>query len=529
MSRKVLSFVLLTNVVLPGAEPLRPTIQKLVTFHRLEDPGVPASLRHAGTSTPSSDITTISTSPDGTVWLGTHSGMISWNRAAGPRDRVQYYAGRRYLPDDEVVGIEAGSGEVWVRTKTGVSRIELKPMTLAQKAAYFEERIRKRHDRHGMVADSNFRVAGDPASNQTVSSDNDGLWTAMYGVAKCYEYAVTKSPEALERARRAVEAVLYLEEITGRPGFPARSYITANEVKPRDGVWYKTADGSKEWKADTSSDEIVGHFYLFAVAHDLLPEAALRERIAATARRIMDHILEHGYYLVDVTGKPTRWGRWTREYFETPDGKPDSPLNALELLSFLKTTHHITGDSKYQREYVKVADDLKYAEQTTKYLELREELNYSDEELAMLSFYPLFLYEKDERYLTPYRRALDQWWENCRRELNPLWTFIYLTGKPDAAVDVEGAVWTLYRTPMDLIKWTVKNSGRADVELAQEKDRQQRQESKNLLPPDERPVMKWNSNPFRVDGGCGGCGEDDGAFFLLPYWMGRHHRYLAGE
>jgi hypothetical protein len=50
-----------------------------------------------------------------------------------------------------------------------------------------------------------------------------------------------------------------------------------------------------------------------------------------------------------------------------------------------------------------------------------------------------------------------------------------------------------------------------------------------LLPPDERPVMKWNSNPFDIDGGSDGRGEDDGAAFLLPYWMGRYHGMLLGE
>jgi hypothetical protein len=34
--------------------------------------------------------------------------------------------------------------------------------------------------------------------------------------------------------------------------------------------------------------------------------------------------------------------------------------------------------------------------------------------------------------------------------------------------------------------------------------------------------MKWNGNPFRIDGGNLGRTEDDGAFFLLPYWMGRY-------
>jgi len=47
-----------------------------------------------------------------------------------------------------------------------------------------------------------------------------------------------------------------------------------------------------------------------------------------------------------------------------------------------------------------------------------------------------------------------------------------------------------------------------------------------VLSPDERPVAKWNSNPYRPDGGSGGAGEDDGAYFLLPYWMGRFHGWV---
>ena len=50
----------------------------------------------------------------------------------------------------------------------------------------------------------------------------------------------------------------------------------------------------------------------------------------------------------------------------------------------------------------------------------------------------------------------------------------------------------------------------------------QHRQSKTLLPPDELPVKKWNSNPFDIDGGNDGHSEDDRAAFLLPYWMGRY-------
>jgi hypothetical protein len=91
------------------------------------------------------------------------------------------------------------------------------------------------------------------------------------------------------------------------------------------------------------------------------------------------------------------------------------------------------------------------------------------------------------------------------------------------------AIRTLYRTPLDTIEWTVRNSDRHDVVIVAAVDRFQKRQSKTLLPPDERPVMKWNGNPFDIDGGSGGRGEDDGAAFLLPYWMGRYHGLLLGE
>jgi hypothetical protein len=186
----------------------------------------------------------------------------------------------------------------------------------------------------------------------------------------------------------------------------------------------------------------------------------------------------------------------------------------------------MTGDAKYGVAYRKVAVDMKYAQQAARYLELRVEINYSDEELAMLSFYPFFRYEKDPARLEPLRKALDQWWANCEREKNPLWTYIYSVGQPGAKVDLEGARAALERLPMNLITWKMVNSDRKDVVMEKSVDRERRKQARQLLPPDERPVMKWNGNPFVVDGGNGGYSEDDGAAFLLPYWMGRYFGFL---
>jgi len=486
------------------------SLQKFRTFYSLDEMKIPDA-KAAKAS-------------DGVMWTVATRGLH--------RGGTEYFAGKRYLPDDEVLGLLPDSSRgMWVRTRSGISHIELRTMTLAQKAAAFEERIRLRHDRYGMVADSHLAVAGDLSTNVLEANDNDGLWTAMYGAAECFRYTVTKDPDALARARRAVEAVLFLEEVTGVPGLPARSYVKKGEARPKDGVWHWTSDGQIQWKGDTSSDELVGHFFVLSIAYDLLDDAALKGRLAAAVRKLMDYIIGHGYNLIDVTGKPTTWGKWSPEYF-TGKGKSDSALNAAELLSFLKVTEHMTGDARYAAEYQKVAVQMKYAEQAARYLELREEINYSDEELAMLSFYPFFRYEKEQPVLKslgtglrkkpPMHLALDQWWQNCRREKNPLWTYIYKAAEPSMNVDLADAIATLERIPMDLISWKVVNSDRKDVVMEKEPDRANERQARTWLPPDERPVMKWNGNPFVVDGGNGGFSEDDGAFFLLPYWMGRY-------
>lgn len=508
---------------------LQPQAQKFRTFYSLDDPHVPPALKRPALQPPVGDLAAMAVASDHAYWYGTPHGLVRVDPMAGIRDRHQYFAGARYLPDDDVLQLvpdfRAG---MWVRTRTGVSHIELRPMTLAAKAAIFEERVRERHDRHGLVAPSNLAVAGDLTTSRTRDDDNDGLWTSLYAAAECFRYAVTKSPEALARARRSTEAVLFLSEVTGISGFPARSYVQKGEPMPQDGQWHWTPDGQYYWKGDTSSDEIVGHLFLYSVATDLLPDVTLKKRIAAATARIVDHILDHGYYLIDVTGKPTTWGRWSPDYFR--ENPPDSPLNSLELLSFLKAAKHITGDRKYDLEYRKAALEMGYAQLTTRYRELREEINYSDEELAMLAFYCLFRYEKDDGLLNRYYRpALAAWWENIVREDNPLWTFIYATGHPATRIDFGPAAHTLYRMPVDTIDWTVKNSDRIDVEKERELDRAGRPQAKSLLPRDELPVAKWNANPFDVDGGSGGRAEDDGAAFLLPYWLGRFHGFLTGE
>jgi hypothetical protein len=547
---------------LPGQVKLRPTPQRFPSFYSNVDSRIPAHVRarladprqtsQAAGATwrveadsiirdpnlrisfdsglPVGGLRVVAIATDGAVWAGGTDGLIRYQNAPHAWDRWQYFAGRRYLASDDVIALAAGErGSMWVRTSAGVSHISFRLMTLGEKAAFFEERIAMRHKRHGLVGGSGFTEPGNTASSHQYPSDNDGLWTSIYVAAEAFRYSVTRDPKARDSALKSVEAMLKLADITGRPGLPARSFRHNSEPRHRDGVWHFTPDGEWEWKGDTSSDEIVGYFFAFSVVYDLVADEPLKKRLQKAVAEIADHLIEHNYQLTDIHGGPTRWGRYDPAYFDTDDGREERALRSLELLSHLKVAHHMTGEPRFGREYRKLIDELAYHTNTTTYLQYREELNYSDEELAMLSYYPLFLYEKDSALLRVYREGLEQWWVNEQRESNPLWTFIYAVCNPGKPAPLEDAARTLYRIPMDLIDWSVKNSHRRDVPLDGSQERFGRPQTTRLLAPDERSIMKWNSNPFRLDGGGAGRGEDDGSFFLLPYWMGRHHRFLLGE
>src|SRR4051812_32274485 len=119
-----------------GFEPVKlaPYPQKVRTFFSLEDTNVPSALRTNAVPLPVGGITAYAKASDGAIWLGTTQGLMRVDSAAPERDQRQYFAGRRYLPDDVAQQIVPDTrGGVWVRTSTGISHVELRPMTLAQK------------------------------------------------------------------------------------------------------------------------------------------------------------------------------------------------------------------------------------------------------------------------------------------------------------------------------------------------------------------------------------------------------------
>lgn len=472
--------------------------------------------------------------PEGSRWF-----ILPEGCARLQEGRWTYFASQRWLPNDKIFSLTALGGEgderergALIGTEEGLSWIRQVPFSLEEKARIFEKRVRDRHCRYGYIAECRLRNPGDLQDPIPEATDNDGLWTSLYVAAESFRYGVTGEPEAQKNAWEAMEALLRLEEKTGIPGFPARAFVfkEETEVIQSEGEWHEAPDGSGYWKGDTSSDELAGHFFAYYIFSEICATEEQKTRVAETASRIAHHLIDHGFHLVDLDGEPTRWGVFSPSKLNhDPDWSLEKGLNALQILSHLKVASSLNNggpEEKFSKAYFQLAERYHYALNTLRQkITQPEYINHSDDELAFLSYYPLLMLEDHPDLRALYLLSLEWAWQIERPERNPLFNFIYAVCS-HKRLGVEEGMQTLQEIPMDLITWRVENSRRDDIRLECYENPAGRLESRRVLSPAERAIMKWNGNPYLLDGGDGGWHEDDGTFFLLPYWMGRYYHLI---
>jgi len=524
---------------------------------------------------PYDDFTTMAAGESG-VWFGTRRGAIRFDG-----ENWEYRQGLRWLPDDDVHAIAVNSkGDAWLATAKGIGVIQMRPMTLRQKACFFEGEIDRRHRRtqFGYVDSVVLKRPGDLSQWVQRDSDNDGLWTSMYGAGECFAYAATRDAKARRRAQGAFQALRFLGTVTqgGQPpavaGFVARTVLPASGPDPnlvytrqrdeavrstRDRLWKilsprwpLSADRQWYWKADTSSDELDGHFFFYALYYDLVAESAEeKQAVRQAVCPIADHLMAHDFALVDWDGLPTRWAVFSpRKLNADPDWWPERGLNSLSILSYLAVAEHICGTGKYRKAAEYLIREHHYAQNAMvpKIQAGTGTGNQSDDEMALMSFYNLIRYEPEPALRSRYALAMHNYCRLELPELNPLFNFLCaatLAGQsaqtPFRSLDLslpgpwlEEAGDSLRRFPLDRVDWRLTNSHRRDVvPLASELEQGERRgrgcrRNGKVLPIDERFVEHWNHDPWRLDQGGQGLILADGAAFLLPYYMGLYHGFL---
>jgi hypothetical protein len=463
---------------------------------------------------------------DGKIWFGTSRGIF----AIHSDGQTDYYVSKRWLLDDKVIDLAKGpDNSVLVLNPRGLSVIKFKMMALQQKARHFDKLTRTRHVRYGLNSALNLSRAGDLSTGMLVDQDNDGLWTSMYLAGELFRYNVTKSEDALQNCYEAFEAMERLTDINPLEGFPSRSFERSGYKLADKSRWQPVGDNIWDWKATTSSDEIVGHYFVYSIFAEEIPDKKWRDRSIHLMKIIMDHIIRNDWYLIDYDGKPTLWGKWNPDYVnQFPKQVGDRRLNSVEIIAFLQTTYHFTGKEIYKAKAYELMNKYGYLDNImipisqigrVPGIDLTTDWNHSDDELAFLSYWNLYRYAFTDELRDKYRKAIREHWELERPEKHPLWNLIYaMTGAEE--FDLDETIWFLREFPLDMIGWSVQNSHRKDLKFLEPNFRNQT--ISNVLPPDERPMSKYNGNHFRLDGGEGGRREYSGDIYLLPYWLGRY-------
>jgi hypothetical protein len=553
---------------------------------------------------PYKKFTCIEADEKGNVWFGTEKGVF---RTDGKS--FAYRFSRRWLPNDYVNDMAVQKdGIAWIATNGGISKIESIEMTFEQKADYFTQQVEKRHNRMGFIAHCSLKERYNIDSWTHAISDNDGLYTAMYGAAQAFRYAVTREKEAKELATRSFNACKWLVDITHEKGFPARVIIPVdwpepvneqygreyNKRKQKEDPFWKdisprfplSKDGKYRWKCDTSSDELSGHYFYYAIYYDLVAETeAEKEPVREVVRDVTDHLIRHGFLLRDHDGKPTRWANFSPEFFNSIWGWDQRGLNSMMMLSFLNVAWHVTGDKKYLKTAEMLREKHHYhinAMQSKMFFPPEDVVPW-DNNLCLMSMYGLLNYETDPELIMMYRESLDNSWLHISRQKSAYWNTIYaaLAKQFNEKVDSgmynssnifpeakryakftaqqfykteyghEDIIETLQKIPLDLIGYRMDNRHRLDIEFdptpgqivnegwrphnperpdntfelaAEQKPNFGWHVNRRALPIDERCHVRLDRDGFALDATEGsGYSEHEGTFYLLPYYMARYH------
>lgn len=487
------------------------------------------------TKLPSTNITAVKVIND-KVWFGSTAGAF----AVSSNRKIDYYNGERWIPSNHVIHIEEGPDHsALITTDKGLGHILFKKMTLAEKANFFDHQVRTRHIRNGFNATLTGLKNGNLNGGFMSDSDNDGLWTSMYLGGEAFRYAVTKSPEALQNVIESLDAMERLFTINPVPGFAARSFERSGYINSLSDPerWQHSSDKEWDWKSTTSSDEAIGHIFVYGVIAELVEVPEIREKAIMLIDTMMSHIVKNDLYLVDFDGKPTTWGKWNPSYVNGfPTNVGDRKLNSSNITAMLQTAYHFTKKEKYKEKALDLLNNHGYFENLMRPMShigstpdggddyakmLSESWNHSDDEMYFLGYWGLYRYALNDELKQAYRKTILDHYESEKPEKDGLWNITTaLTGTKD--FDLEGAIWYLQEHPLDLIQWNIENSKRQDLDFNKENFRDQT--TKEVLPPDERPVQRHNANMFRLDrtSGSGVSELSAGDIWLLPYWMGRY-------
>jgi hypothetical protein len=349
-------------------------------------------------------------------------------------------------------------------------------------------------------------------SGYTQAADN-AIWTGHYLAAEATRYSVTRSPDALANAKKALRGITALIDVT-------QSDVLARFLIPRsspyadailgeeahEGIYESTYQKAPyAWLGNTSRDQYSGVFFGLGVAYDMIDSGPVRAEIRKDVGRLLANLISNGWSVRMPDGS------YSTTFLQRPD----------QQLSFLQVGRHV-DPKRWSLTYDTFRASNAALVQAPIETECQDPYgSYYKFNLDHINLYNLIRLEEPGPFRTLYLQAFAALRGCTGTHQNAHFSMVErgLLG-PDAARDEETvnllALW-LQRPRRD---YYVDNTGKYPA---------CGESACAPIPVNDRYTTDflWQRNPFQLAGGGDGTIETPGVDYILPYWMARYYGVLA--
>jgi hypothetical protein len=375
---------------------------------------------------------------------------------------------------------------------------------------------------HPTIVDPHFASADPAAAGYSavigyVHAGDAAIWTGHYLAAEAFRYAVTKSPDALANARRALSGIQGLVDVTtpAQPDVLARflwpdSWQYADRMALIEGGHgvYRGAPGGvpHRWLGNTSRDQYSGVFFGLGVAFDLIDQPDVRSRIASLLTRMLELLLRNSWNV------PMPDGSFSTTFLIRPD----------QQLTFLQVGRRV-NPARFAGVYREYRTTYAGAVIAPIAVECQDpHRSYYKFNLNHINLYNLIRLEEPGAPRALYVNAF-QGLRACTKDHgNAHFNLVERAiNGPDAARDAD--------TRRYLSLWLQRPRRDYYVDLRSKYAACGENRACNAIPVNERPNTDflWQRSPFLLYGGVDGTVETAGIDYLLAYWMARYYRVLG--
>ena len=407
-------------------------------------------------------------------------------------------------------------------------------LELAEKARLFRAALLERHvSREGLViykiqlptwredlARGTYpRLADTPVFN--------GSWAALSCTRARVEAQPAAAAEARADARRALDGLRFLMDVTGVRGFMARGVRRDEglEMAPQDRPWLPGAAGFERYvyRADVSADQYAsGLVPAIAECADLFPERTRR-----LAVDFATHLLENDMHLVDSRGVQTRFGDLSHR-----SGAGFNSIFQLTGWAAFVLAAELDPDPRWARERDRMRDRFRVpARSRLTNVRVLGVTNYSNDLMSWNLYRALVPIARRNRdpALADLRHGLHRARLRGRGEPNAYFAALLCRIEPESCDREALAAGRAVLEEFPLDKRAVVPSPERLAALPRRRipGRKWKPQASVVVPIADRPrsSFEWKSNPYRVTGWDAADREYTGLDYLAAYWL---YRALPG-